>query len=65
MYFMLSRLKVTTDAGDICLWDDCHSEVSELYTRCGNITCKRLYGSAKVLIQDQVCHINLYKSASI
>jgi len=47
------RLKVTTDAGDICLWDDCHSEVSELYTRCGNITCKRLYGSAKVLIQEQ------------
>jgi len=47
------RLKVTTDAGDICLWDDCHSEVSELYTRCGNINCKRLYGSAKILIQEE------------
>jgi len=47
------RLKVTTDAGDICLWDDCHAEVAELYTVCGNIHCKRLYGSAKILIKDE------------
>ena len=25
----MNRLKVTTDAGDICLWDDCHAEVGD------------------------------------
>ena len=60
---------MTTDAGDICLWDDCHAEVgggssnvatvstvqvAELYTGCGNVHCKRLYGTAKILIKEQV-----------
>eukprot|EP00092_Neocalanus_flemingeri_P014163 GFUD01015279.1.p1 GENE.GFUD01015279.1~~GFUD01015279.1.p1 ORF type:complete len:576 (-),score=147.94 GFUD01015279.1:103-1767(-) len=47
------RLKVTTDAGDICVWDDCHAEVSELYTMYGDVHCKRLYGTAKILIKEQ------------
>jgi len=47
------RLKVTTDAGDICLWDDCHSEVAELFTVYGNVHCKRLYGNTKILIKEQ------------
>jgi len=48
-----TRLKVTTDAGDICLWDDCHSDVAELYTVYGNVHCKRLYGNTKILIKEQ------------
>jgi len=48
-----TRLKVTTDAGDICLWDDCHAEVAELYTVYGNVHCKRLYGNTKILIKEQ------------
>jgi len=47
------RLKVTTDAGDICLWDDCHSEVAELFTEVGNVHCKRLYGNTKILVKEQ------------
>jgi len=47
------RLKVTTDIGDICLWDDCHSEVAELFTVSGNVHCKRLYGNTKILIKEQ------------
>ena len=30
------------------------TQVAELYTVCGNIHCKRLYGSAKILIKDEV-----------
>jgi len=48
-----NKLKVTTDAGDICLWDDCHSEVAELFTSYGNVHCKRLYGNTKILIKEQ------------
>ena len=45
---------MTTDIGDICLWDDCHSEVAELFTVSGNVHCKRLYGNSKILIKEQV-----------
>ena len=48
------RLDVVTDRGDICVWDDCHSEVTQLFTNNGNITCNRLYSDAKICIKKEV-----------
>ena len=48
------RLDVVTDRGDICVWDDCHSETAQLFTNCGNVTCNRLYSDAKICIKKEV-----------
>lgn len=47
------RLRVTTDAGDICLWGDVFSERVELYTVTGHIHVRQLYGRAKCLIKEE------------
>ena len=56
------RLDVVTDRGDICVWDDCHSESTQLFTNYGNITCNRLYSDAKICIKKEVNiqYSNLY-----
>merc|ERR1712110_1266729 len=56
------RLDVVTDRGDICVWDDCHSESTQLFTNYGNITCNRLYSDAKICIKKEVSiqYSNLY-----
>ena len=48
------RLDVVTDRGDICVWDDCHAETTQLFTNTGNITCSRLYSDAKICIKKEV-----------
>ena len=48
------QLDVYTDKGDICVWDDCHSETTQLITNTGNITCNRLYSDAKICITKEV-----------
>lgn len=52
-YIVGSRLKVTTDSGDISLWNDCFTELCELYTVTGHIHVRFLYGKAKILVKDQ------------
>lgn len=47
------QLDVFTDRGDICVWDDCHSETTQLITNTGNITCNRLYSDAKICIKTE------------
>ena len=53
-YLVGPRLEVNTDRGDICIWDDCHSEVTQLFTNSGNIYCSRLFSDAKICIKNKV-----------
>jgi len=64
-YVVGPRLEVTTDRGDISIWDDCHSEVTQLFTNSGNIYCSRLFSDAKICIKNKgVANLNI-KSGSV
>jgi len=48
-----SKLKVTTDSGDISLWGDTFTETAELFTNTGNIHVRYLYGAGKILVKSE------------
>lgn len=47
-----TKIKVTTECGDITLWNDCFADLAELYTNTGDIHVRYLYGCGKILIKE-------------
>jgi len=57
-------LRVLTDAGDICLWDDLASDLAELFTVSGHVHCRRVYGNVKIVIREHgTAHVNVVEGS--
>ncbi len=46
------QVTVTTDAGDINVWGDCSSDLSQFFTRVGNVHVRYLYGNSYILVRE-------------
>ena len=46
--------QVTTDGGDVNLWDDCFADLAEIVTNTGHVHIGNLCGTAKIVIKNQV-----------
>jgi len=43
---------VTTDNGDINVWGDCNSDLSQFFTRNGHVHIRQLYNNSYILIRE-------------
>jgi len=52
-YIVGPRMKVTTDSGDISLWNDTFVDRCQLFTVTGHIHVRFLYGNARILVKEE------------